>query len=141
MIFEYLIDTNVVSETAKPRPDAKVLAWLRMQERIVLSAIGVYELARGIERTSGRKRHFLDDWLATLLQGSTKVMPFDQPAAVAAAGIEHQGRRRGHPLPERDLFILATAHANGLRLATRNLGDFRGHGVPLYNPFDGRLVT
>jgi toxin FitB len=136
----FLVDTNVVSETAKPLPNANVVAWLRTQAPIVLSAVGIYELARGVGRTSGRKRLFLDGWLAALLGGNAQVLPFDQAAALAAAGIEREARRRGRPLPERDLFILATAHCHGLRLATRNLPDFRGHGVPLYDPFDDAHV-
>jgi predicted nucleic acid-binding protein len=138
---EYLLDTNVVSETAKPQPNGKVVTWLRTQGPLLLPAIGVYELVRGIERTSGRKRLFLDGWLAALLGGNARVVPFDEAAAVTAAGMERESRRQGRPLPERDLFILATARAHGLRLATRNTPDFRGHSVPLYDPFSDQYVT
>jgi len=133
---EYLVDTNVVSETAKPEPNTRVVAWLRTQNPIVLPAVGVYELARGIERTSGRKRLFLDGWLSALLDGNSRVVPFDQTAALVAASIESEARRRGRPVPERDLFILAIARCQGLRLATRNVNDFRGHGVGLFDPFN-----
>jgi predicted nucleic acid-binding protein len=133
---EYLVDTNVVSETARPQPNTRVLAWLRTQNPIVLPAVGVYELARGIERTSGRKRLFLDGWLSALLDGNARVVAFDQTAALVAASIESEARRRGRPVPERDLFILAIARCQGLRLATRNVRDFRGHGVGLFDPFN-----
>jgi toxin FitB len=137
----YLLDTNVVSETTKPQPNPQVLAWLRTQAPLVLPAIGVYELVRGVERTSGKKRLFLDGWVAALLGGNARVVPFDEAAAVAAAALESEARRQGHAMPERDLFILATARAQGLRLATRNTSDFRGHGVPLYDPFADLHVT
>ena len=140
MTAEYLLDTNVVSETAKVHPDAKVLGWLGTQAPLILSSISVYELTRGIERTSGRKRLFLDGWLASLLGGNARILPFDETAARVAATIEHDARRRGHPIPERNLFILATARSCALRLATRNLQDFRGHGVALYDPFDDQHV-
>jgi predicted nucleic acid-binding protein len=141
MNVEYLVDTNVVSEATKSRPDPRVLAWLNAQAPLILPAVGVFELARGIARTSGRKRQFLDEWLAALLSPETRILPFDEPVAMEAAGIEHEARRRGRPLLERDLFILATARRHGLRLATRNLPDFRGHGVSLYDPFDDGHVA
>jgi len=53
-----------------------------------------------------------------------------------AASIERESRRRGRPIADRDLFILATAASHNLGLATHNLSDFRGHGVSLYDPFD-----
>lgn len=141
MTVEYLLDTNVVSETTKLRPNGNVVAWLKTQAHVILSSISVYELARGVERTSGRKRLFLDEWLAVLLGGDARVIAFDQAVALAAASTEREARRRGRPLPERDLFILATARSHGMRIASRNLDDFRGHGVALYDPFDERLVA
>jgi hypothetical protein len=135
-MIEYLVDTNVVSETTKSLPDPRVLAWLGTQVPLILPAVGVYELARGVARTAGRKRLFLEGWLEALLRAEARVLPFDQLTALAAAKIEQEARRRGRPIPERDLFILATAHRHGLRLATRNLPDFRGHGVSLYDPFE-----
>lgn len=140
MTVEYLLDTNVISETAKPQPAAAVVAWLEKQAPLVLSAITVYELSRGVERISGKKRLFFDGWLAALLGGNARILPFDQPAALAAAAIDGDARRHGRPVQDRDLFILATARSHGLRLATRNLSDFRGHGVGLYDPFDDQHV-
>jgi toxin FitB len=133
---EYLLDTNIVSETTKPAPSTQVVAWLQTQKSLILSAVSVYELARGVERMSGRKRIFLDGWLAALLSGNARIISFDRGAALEAAALEREARRRGRPIPERDLFIIATAKSNGLRLATRNLRDFRGRGVSLYNPFE-----
>lgn len=137
---EYLLDTNVISETAKPQPNAALVAWLKEQAPLVLSAITVYELARGVERTSGKRRFFLDRWLSALLAGNARILPFDEPAALAAAAIDRDARRHGRPVQDRDLFILATARSRQLRLATRNVRDFRGHGVALYDPFDDRHV-
>jgi predicted nucleic acid-binding protein len=72
--------------------------------------------------------------------GNARILPFDEPAALAAAAIDRDARRHGRPVRDRDLFILATARSSGLRLATRNLSDFRGHGVALYDPFDDQHV-
>lgn len=136
MTLDYLIDTNVISETAKPKPYPAVLDWLAAQAPLRISAVSLYELARGVEHApAGRKRRFLEQWLGTLLAGNADVVPFDDAAAMNAASLERDARRRGRPMPERDLFILATAKSRGLRLATRNLDDFRNHGVLLYDPF------
>jgi toxin FitB len=135
-MFEYLVDTNVISETVKAQPDPNVAAWLATQSPIRLASISLYELARGIEQiAAGRKRRFLEQWLGTLLAGNVEVVPFDEAAALTAASLEREARRLGRPVPERDLFILATAKCRGMRLATRNVDDFRTGGVPLYDPF------
>lgn len=137
MAIEYLADTNVLSETTKPAPNAGVLAWLALQAPIRLAAVSLYELARGIEHVpQGRKRRFLDGWLALLLAGNAAVLPFDDEAALAAARIEKEARRRGRPIGDRDLFILATAKVHGLRVATHNVNHFVGHGVAVYDPFE-----
>lgn len=137
MIAGYLVDTNVLSETARPRPSPLVLAWLGEQAPIRLAAVTLYELARGVQHVApGRRRRFLEEWLGALLAGNSVVFPFDEKAALVAASIEREARRRGRPVADRDLFILATAASHGLGLASRNLADFRGHGVSLYDPFD-----
>jgi predicted nucleic acid-binding protein len=51
------------------------------------------------------------------------------------SGMERDARRRGRPVAERDLFIVATAAVHDCGLATRNIADFRNLGVPLYDPF------
>ena len=137
MIEGYLVDTNVLSETARPRPDAGVTAWLADQAPIRLAAVTLYELARGVQHLpEGQRRRFLEEWLSALLAGNSVVLPFHERAALTAASIERSARRRGRAVGDRDLFILAIAAAHGLGLATRNLADCRGHGIPLYDPFE-----
>lgn len=132
----FVIDTDVLSETARPSPDARVMAWLASQGAVALSAVTVYEVARGVERLpAGKKRRFLEAWLARLLDGTFEVVPFDQDAAHAAAHLERDARARGKAIDTRDLFILATAKARRLALATHNVADFRGLGVSIYDPF------
>ena len=136
MNLEFLLDTNVLSELARPRPDPGVSAWLSTQAPIRLAAITLYELSRGVQHAPvGRRRRFLEEWLAALLAAAPEVVPFDGRAALVAASIDQAARRAGRPIPDRDLFILATARSQDLGLATRNLADFRGHGVSLYDPF------
>jgi toxin FitB len=133
----YLIDTNVVSEAAKPIPDANVLRWLGQRFPLVLPSIAVYEIASGIQRLApGKRREFLEAWLAELLDTAYDVLPFDGSAALACAALESEARRLGRAFELRDLLILAIAKSRDLGIATRNVSHFRGFGVPLYDPFN-----
>lgn len=135
-MIRYLLDTNVISETARPEPDAGVIRWLGPLSPLILPAIGVYELASGIRRLpSGKKRAFLEAWFAELLASDCDVLPFDRDAALSCAALEADARQRGRTIELRDLLILAIAKSQDLGVATRNVSHFRGFGVPVYDPF------
>ena len=132
----YLLDTNVISETSRPKADENVVRWLARLPVLLLPSIGVYELATGIWRLpNGKKREFLENWLPELLSSNCQVLPFDRDAALGCAKLESETRRRGRTIEQRDLYILATAKAQDLGVATRNVSHFRGFGVPVYDPF------
>lgn len=132
----YLVDTNVISETARKKPDPKVIAWIGNQPSLALPAVAIYELASGIQRLPpGDKRAFLDEWFAGLLGAGCDVIPFDRDAALACAALETEARHRRRTIETRDLFILATARSRSLGVATRNVGHFKGFAVPVYDPF------
>ena len=140
-MIRYLLDTNVISETTRPQPDANVTRWLGQLSSITLSSIGVYELGSGIQRlAAGKKRKFLEDWLAELLRSDCDVLPFDCEAALSCAILESEARRRGRTIEQRDLLILAIAKSQELGIATRNVAHFRGFGVPLYDPFNDNQI-
>jgi toxin FitB len=133
----WVIDTDVVSETAKPRPDSRVLSWIAELTVISLSSITVYELARGIARLArGRRRQFLDAWLLGLLE-EADILAFAREEALVAARIETEARRQGRSVDAHDLFILSTARARARTVATRNFEHFVDLGVAVYNPFTG----
>ena len=135
----WVIDTDVVSETAKQRPDPNVMSWLAGLAVVSLSSVTVYELARGVARLArGRRRQFLEAWLAALLEGAD-VLPFAREEALVGARIEAEARRQRRSVDAHDLFILATARARGLTVATRNLDHFVDFGVPVFNPFTGEM--
>jgi predicted nucleic acid-binding protein len=135
-VTRYLLDTNVVSETARPKPDANVTRWLAQLSTITLSAVGVYEIASGIRQVApGKKRDFLEDWFAELLASDCEVLPFDRESALGCALLESEARRRGRALELRELLILAIAQSHHLGVATRNVAHFRGFGVRVYDPF------
>ena len=138
----YLLDTNVISETTRSKPDANVIRWLgQLSPPLMLPAVGVYEIASGIERApAGKKRSFLENWFAELLASDCDVLPFDRDAALGCAPLESEARRRGRAFELRDLFILAIARAHHLGVATRNVAHFRGFGIPVYDPFTDTQV-
>jgi predicted nucleic acid-binding protein len=140
-VSRYLLDTNVISETTRPKPDAQVIRWLGQLSTLTLPAVGVYELASGIERVpAGKKRDFLKAWFAELLESDCEVLPFDRNSALGCAALESEARRRGRAFELRDLLILAIAQAHHLGVATRNVAHFRGFGVPVYDPFTDTQV-
>jgi predicted nucleic acid-binding protein len=132
----WVIDTNVVSESARSEPAPQVLKFLASQSPLRVASVTVFELARGVQALpEGKKRRFVEEWLAALFGSEPQVLAFDGRAARLAAGMERDARRRGRPVAERDLFIVATAAVHDCGLATRNIADFRNLGVPLYDPF------
>ena len=136
-MIHYLLDTNVISETAKPKPDTNVIRWLAQLPTLTLPSVGVYEVASGIQRLqAGKKREFLEAWLAELLASDCDVLPFDCDAALSCAALEAEARHRGMTIELRDLLILSIARSHQLGVATRNVAHFRGFGVPVYDPFN-----
>ena len=136
----FLIDTNVISETFRPRPAPQVLEWVgrQMAGDLFLTAVSLGELVRGARRVKGRaKRERLAHWinhdLATQFQD--RVLPFDREAAVIWGAIMGDGDRAGRPKPMADAQIAAVALRHGLTLATRNIRDFKDMGVALVDPW------
>lgn len=133
----FLLDTNVISETARPRPSTRVFEWIRSLPTLPIPVIAVYEIASGIRRLPhGRKRDFLEAWFAELLGAGADVLSLDQAAALASADLEATARSRRRTLEHRDLLILGIASSRSLGVATRNVVHYRGLGVPVYDPFE-----
>jgi len=140
----WLLDTNILSELVKPRPDSKVEAWARAQSPLdlALSVLTLGELEKGIATLAvGTRRTQLSQWAHSEVprQFFGRLLPVDAAVAVAwgqLAGIAHTA---GRPLPAIDGLLLATAQVFGLTLVTRNVSDCAERGVPVYDPFTGTL--
>ncbi|MBX5200223.1 type II toxin-antitoxin system VapC family toxin [Rhizobium sp. NZLR1] len=135
-----LLDTNVLSEVTKPKPDAHVLQWLdRLDEdRSFISIVSVAEIRRGVAlMDEGRKRDALAEWLARDLtqRFEHRIIPVDESVALAWGDLMGHAKRSGRGLPSMDGLIAATAVAHDLTLATRNSKDFDGLGIELINPW------
>jgi predicted nucleic acid-binding protein len=135
----WLIDTNIVSEWVKPRPDAGIVSWLDEvdEDRVFLSVASLSEIRFGIERLApGRRRNRLDRWLREELpeRFEGRIVLVDGQVADACGRLLARARQAGRGLGAMDALIAATCQACDLVLATRNLGDFDGLGVELFAP-------
>ena len=138
----FLLDTNVVSEWVKPRPDPGVIRWLADvdEDRVFLSVVTLAELRYGIERLAdGSRRRRLDGWLRDELplRFEGRLLPVD--AAIADRWGEVVARRgaAGRPIGIIDAFIAATANVRALKLVTRNEVDFESAVDEIVNPWAG----
>jgi hypothetical protein len=125
----FLLDTNVISEPMKARPNAGVLAWLGEvdEDCVFLSVVTITELRYGIERlATGKPRDRLDDWLRKDLglRFEGRILPVDLGIADACGRLVARSESLGRPIEPRDAFIAATAEVHGLTLVTRNASDF-----------------
>ncbi|MDM0036283.1 type II toxin-antitoxin system VapC family toxin [Variovorax sp. J22P271] len=131
----YLLDTNVISELRRPRPHGAVLAWLQAvaDSDLHLSAVTLGEIQAGIELTREQdavKAAEIERW-ADQVAASYNSLPMDAQTFRIWARLMH---RRSDTLYE-DAMIAATALRHGLKVVTRNVGDFAAFGVDLVNPF------
>jgi len=136
-----LIDTNVISEMTKPRPDPRVAAFLHEadEDRLFLSVVTLAELSRGVAlKTDGKAQRALEAWLANDLaeRFSGRVLDIDPPIANAWGDLMASAKRRGLALHVMDGFLAATAMTQRLTLATRNVRDFAPLGVPVFDPWN-----
>ncbi|MNQ98976.1 Toxin FitB [compost metagenome] len=137
-----LLDTNVLSEMMKTRPDPNVIAWLDAQpgSELVICSISVAEILYGIARMPNGKRKDLlavgaDTLFNKLFAGS--ILPFDADAAVHYAALVSASEAKGRTADMADGQIAAIARLYSAKVATRNTRDFEELGVILVNPWDG----
>jgi predicted nucleic acid-binding protein len=136
----FLLDTNVVSEWVRPRPDAGVVALLAEadEDRVFISVVTLAELRYGIERmAAGQRRRRLDAWLSDELplRFEGRVVPIDAAVADAWGRVTASREASGRPLAVADGFIAATAEVHGLTLVTRNVSDFEKTVRMVVNPW------
>ena len=139
----WLLDTNVVSELIRPKPDVGVIAWLAERSgdeaRLYLSALTLAEIHRGVLRLNSKSRLFgrLQAWLNTELAArfAGRVLAFDEQVA-RTWGAMTAALPKGIAVSTMDSLIGATALHHGLILATRNERDMRHFaGLAVENPW------
>jgi predicted nucleic acid-binding protein len=132
----YLLDTNFVSETRRPRPNAGVTDFLleHSPSHTFISVLTLGELRKGVATRRARDpgaAETLARWVDQLeADYSEQLIPVDR--AIARLWGELSA---GRPIPIVDTLIAATALVHDLTLVTRNVRDVAGTGVGLLNPW------
>ncbi len=127
-----LVDTNVISELMRARPNRGVLAWSARSQRFAFSVVSLEEVTFGLAlRPSAR----LERQLTALFDTFAHVLPITDAIARRSAELRAAQARRGHVRSQADMLIAATAYEHGTLLVTRNVRDFTGCGIRVHNPF------
>ena len=137
----FLLDTSVISEGAKPRPDPAVMDWLGSveEDQLFLSVISLAELRHGVGRLEdGRRKYALDLWLSQELPArfDGRLLIVDVVTADHWGRLVTRAQSVGRPIGAMDAFLAAVAEQHQLTLVTRNVSDFDRIGVRLFNPWD-----
>jgi len=134
---KYLLDTNVISEAVRAKPESRVVRWLRENEKLIaLDAIVLGEIAYGIQvLPSGQKREKLELWFRERVS-SLVCLPWDRESALCWGALMGRLKANAATMPLKDSFIAASAIRHRLTLATRNIADFHSARIPLINPFE-----
>jgi predicted nucleic acid-binding protein len=136
----WLLDTNVLSELRKPKPEAKVLAFVASLhlDATFVSSVTLAEIRFGIELIADvHRRAALNDWLALKIRPmfEQRVLPVTEDVMFKWRLLVEEGRKSGHTFSQPDLIIAATALQYGLTVVTRDIGDYERAGVTLLNPW------
>ena len=136
----FLLDTNVISEWVKARPNRGVVAWLAAvdEDRVFISVVTLAELRYGIERmTTGSRRNQLTQWLLEELplRFEGRVLSINHIIADIWGKIVARSEAAGRPIGAMDAFIAATAEVHDLTLITRNVSDFETSINAIINPW------
>lgn len=139
----YLLDTNVLSEVQRPKPDGHVLAWLDQvdEDRTFLSVASVGEIARGIAQLDdGRRKSALQLWLDADLSArfGNRLLAIDRETAVIWGSLMADAKTAGRGFSVMDAWIAASALRHQLVLVTRNTKDFAGLELELLDPWISR---
>lgn len=138
----WLIDTNVVSETIRPRPDKRVVEWLDKQPSDLM-AIGIVtfaELRRGaLSRGNNADGRQLMEWVETIVATwfEDRILPLSSDILIDWIDLSTALAGKGKTRNPADLLLAATARIHGLTVVSRNTRDFIGTGVTVYHPWTG----
>lgn len=137
----WLLDTCVVSELGRKRPDRRVLRWMRdaQDDLQFLSVLTLGELRKGAAKAADPARReairrWIDEEIAVTFADA--ILPVDLAVAERWGSLCGEAERRGRPRPAIDALLAATALVHGLTLVTRNVSDVEWTGVLVFNPFD-----
>ena len=137
----WLLDTNVLSELRRPRPEPKVLAFIESLplDQVYVSVASLAELRYGIELvTDAPRRADLNEWLSNVIRPmfGQRVISITEDIMVKWRIMVEEGRKTGHTFSQPDLIIAASAAHHGMTVVTRDRSQFDKAGVPVVNPWE-----
>lgn len=137
----YLLDTNVLSETVKPQPSLKVLAWLEASDEQLfhVSVLTLGEIRSGVDSAPlSARRTALESWLSRdlMIRFAGRILRVNQEIADRWGRISAKASIVGRPIPTIDALLAATAFHYNLTLVTRNTKHAAPAGVPFFNPWE-----
>ena len=136
----WLLDTNVLSELRRERPDARVENFVasRPLERLYISTVTLAEIRFGIENVADPlKRARLSEWLDLSVRPmfERRILAVSEDVMLRWRLFVDQGRKARHTYSQPDLIIAATAACHGLTVVTRDVSEFERAGVPVVDPW------
>jgi hypothetical protein len=137
----WLLDTNVLSELRRPRPDGKVVAFVTgcPLEQLYISVVTLAEIRFGIEVVNeAHRRAELNDWLMRKVRPmfDGRILEITEEILLKWRLLVEEGRKTGHTFSQPDLMIAATALHHGFTVVTRDRSEFDQARVPVVNPWD-----
>jgi len=136
----WLLDTNVLSELRRPRPDANVVRFVstRPFARLYVSVVTLAEIRFGIEiATDITRRLEVTEWLAKQVRPmfENRVLDITEDVVLIWRLLVEKGRKTGHTFSQADLMIAATARHHGLTIVSRDTREYEMADVPVLNPW------
>jgi len=136
----FLLDTCVISELVKPKPNSKIIEWIRNchEQNLFLSSLTIGEIKKGISKLSeSKKKRNLMHWLENdLLQRfNQRILAIDESVALTWGDMLSSCEKKGIQVPVIDGLIASTAIVHGMTLVTRNIEDIEPTGVAVHNPW------
>jgi predicted nucleic acid-binding protein len=136
----WLLDTNILSELRRPKPERKVLAFIAVQplDLLYISSATLAEIRFGIELLGDASRRAgLNDWLAHKMRPmfAGRILEITEDIMFKWRLLVEYGRKAGHTFSQHDLIIAATARHHGLTVVSRDVSDYQKAHVPVFNPW------
>ena len=138
---KYLLDTCVISEMIKSKPDKNVISWLQEQNEnsLYLSVLTFGEIEKGIEKASDRIRKqklrlWVEDDLKKRFEG--RIIPIDFSIAAEWGKVQGKAELLGKPMPTIDGLIAVSGLVNQCTVVTRNVSDMEQSSAELSNPWE-----
>jgi toxin FitB len=136
----WLLDTNILAELRRPRPEPKVLAFIAAQplDLLYASSVTLAEIRSGVERVEDAgQRAELNDWLAHKVRPmfEQRVLPVSEDVMFKWRLLVEEGRKAGHTYSQPDLIIAATGLCHGMTIVTRDTQEFARARASVFDPW------